>query len=76
MPPKSTSDLYRQDWALIIEALVIWAGDPTRLSEGRQERAYEIVETIAAEQGVPPSELIASLDTDWSGPTSDTESEL
>lgn len=65
-----------QDWALIIEALVMWAGEPSGIGDQRKQRAYELVEAIAAEQGVPPNELAASIDPDWSGPRSETPTDL
>lgn len=43
-----------QDWIIIIEALAQWAGPPEKLECERKERAYELIESIAAEHGLPP----------------------
>lgn len=66
MPP-TTVDFHRQDWALIVEALVTWAGNPTDLDEPREHRAYELTEVIAASHGLTPSDLVANINTDWNG---------
>jgi hypothetical protein len=57
-----------QDWLLVLEALVEFAGNPRTLSS-REERAYELIEEIAAEQGLAPSDCILQIDDDWQGPT-------
>lgn len=67
MPPATTADFHPQDWALIVETLVTWAGNPTDLGDPRKQRAYELVEMIAADQGLTPSELVANIDSDWQG---------
>lgn len=67
MPPATTAALHPQDWALITEALVSWAGNPTALETPRERRAYEIVEVIAGDQGCTPGELVATIDTEWDG---------
>lgn len=53
-PPK---DWHPQDWIIVIEALVTWAGLPED-SDERGERAFELIEGIAEEQGLPPEELV------------------
>lgn len=67
MPPATTAEFHPQDWALIVETLVTWAGNPADLNEPRKQRAYELVETIAADQDLTPSELVANIDTTWHG---------
>lgn len=56
-PLERPSDFHPQDWIIIVEALAQWAGPPDKASE-RQERAYELIDGIAKEQGLPPAELI------------------
>lgn len=51
------SDFHSQDWIIVIEALAEWAGPPSSVG-GRRERAYELIDAIAAEQGIPASELL------------------
>lgn len=65
MSPRTIAMFHPQDWALIVEALVTWAGNPTELAEPRERRAYELVEVIAADQGRTPSDLVANIDPDW-----------
>lgn len=48
---------HAQDWILVVEALAQWAGPPGEVNE-RGERAYELIEGIAEEQGITASELI------------------
>lgn len=57
-----------QDWALIVEALVDWAGNPTQLETPRERRAWLLIEIIAADLGCTPTELIELIDDQWSGP--------
>lgn len=54
-------DFHPQDWIIIIEALAQGAGPPDSLAGGRRERAYELIEAIAAEQGLPPGELLKQV---------------
>lgn len=56
-------DLHPQDWIIVIEALAHWAGPPDDLTP-RQERAYELIEEIAAEQGLPAHELVLQSESD------------
>lgn len=63
-------DLHPQDWLLVAEALVFYAGDPREFETGREERAYELAELIAAEQGLEPHDLARQIDNEWSGPPS------
>lgn len=58
MLPRMTADLQPQEWALVAEALVSWAGNPNEIDDPREQRAYEIVEEIAAQLGCWPSELV------------------
>lgn len=53
-----TADFHPQDWIIIVEALAQWAGPPEGMAGPREERAYELIEAIAAEQGLHPTELI------------------
>lgn len=57
-----TNDFHSQDWIIIIDALAMWAGPPDELKDGRNERAYELIEAIAAEQGLHPAELLLQVD--------------
>ena len=56
-PQERPSDFHPQDWILIVEALAHWAGPPDE-AIGRGERAYELIEAIAAVEGLPPSEFV------------------
>jgi hypothetical protein len=58
-----TVDFHPQDWIIIVEALAQWAGPFTSQSNRREERAYEIIEAIAREQRLPPSELLRQAET-------------
>ena len=51
-------DMHGQDWLLIVEALVSWAGNPREIDGPRQERAYELAEEIASEQGLAPGDAL------------------
>lgn len=55
-------DFHPQDWIIVVEALAQWAGRP-EMVRGRRERAYELIDSIAAEQGLPPSELLFQIDS-------------
>jgi len=61
-------ELHPQDWLLVAEALIAWAGNPREIYDPREERAYELAEAIAAEEGLAPSEALQQVDDDWSGP--------
>jgi|GEM_PF-6864787 len=56
-PYELPSDFHPQDWIIIVEALAHWAGPPDKV-DPRQERAYELIESISTEQGLPPPELL------------------
>lgn len=56
-----TSDWHPQDWIIVIEALAHWAGPPDKAGP-RGERAYELIEEIAEEQGLTASELVKQAD--------------
>jgi hypothetical protein len=58
--PRSTSEFDAQDWILIVEALVQYAGP--ELETAMDHRAWELVDGIAAEQGLPPAELVRQSD--------------
>lgn len=64
---ESIRDLHPQDWAIIIEGLVELAGNPERLASPREKRAWELIDVIATDQGMPASELIRQIDSDWPG---------
>lgn len=64
MPPAA---LHPQDWLLIAEALVEWAGNPNEIESPREERAWELVDMIAIDQALPANELIDQIDDDWGG---------
>lgn len=54
-------DWHPQDWCLVAYALGQFAGDPRNCTD-QEERAHELIEGIAAEQGTAPSELIRQLE--------------
>jgi hypothetical protein len=56
-----------QDRLIVVQALVHWAGNPNQLTSEREERAWELVEEIADDMGLPASELLRQVDDDWSG---------
>jgi hypothetical protein len=58
--PRSTSEFDAQDWILIVEALVQHAGPA--IETEMEQRAWELVTAIAAEQGLPPAELVRQAD--------------
>lgn len=72
-PSERPIDFHAQDWILIVEALAQWAGPSSDQSSRREERAYELIEAIAREQGLPPSELIFQLDTDYTSRKSEVK---
>lgn len=59
-PQERPSDIHPQDWIIVVEALAHWAGPPDEAT-GRRERAYELIEAIAAEQGLHPAELVRQI---------------
>lgn len=63
-PGERPTDFHPQDWILIVEALAQWAGPFTSESRCREERAYELIEAIAREQGLPSGELLLQIDVD------------
>lgn len=64
MPPVE----HPQDWTLVAEALAQFAGDPNQLETPREERAYELVEAIAAAYDMRPGEFVQQADSEWRGP--------
>lgn len=72
-PEGACCDLATQDWLIVFEALVSWAGPPADAARGttdtpRERRAWELVDTVAAEVGLSPEELPFQIDDDWTGP--------
>ena len=59
--PTLPHEWHPQDWCLVAYALGQFAGNPKECTE-QEERAFELIEGIAAEQGVAPSELIRQLE--------------
>jgi hypothetical protein len=59
------SDFHPQDWIIVIEALAQWAGAPDGAISERRERAYELIEAIAAEEGLPADELLRQATASW-----------
>jgi hypothetical protein len=63
-----------QDWLIVFEALVAWAGPPADEARGttqtpRERRAWELVDRIAADLDLPLEELPHQIDDDWDGST-------
>jgi hypothetical protein len=63
----STADFHPQDWLLIAEALASWASEFRHADVPEKERAWELIETIADEQGVEPDELASQAEIGWDG---------
>ena len=59
------SDFHPQDWIIVIEALAQWAGAPNDQISGRRERAYDLIDAIAAEEGLPANELLRQTVRTW-----------
>jgi len=59
--------MHPQDRLLIAEALVQFAGPSGDLAP-RERRAWELAETIVAEEGLPMDGFVQQIDSDWSGP--------
>lgn len=55
-----------KDWLIVLEALAQWAGDPANYSSPRQERAWELIDMIAMEHGLPPNRLVEQIDDEGS----------
>jgi len=53
---RTTSEFGSQDWILIVDALAQQAG--ADIETDREQHAWELIETIAREQGLPPGELV------------------
>lgn len=61
-----TKEWHPQDWLIVIEALVTWAGsDPP--CESREERAWVLAQAIAEEQGLDLVDYVFQIDSDYSG---------
>lgn len=54
-------DWHSQDWIIVVEALAAWGGPPAEAS-GRQARAWELIDGVAADQGLSPDELLRQLE--------------
>ena len=66
---ESPEEVAVQDLLLISEALVCWAGRPTEIyGNPRKQRAWTLVDEIAAELGLSHGELVRQIDPEWSGP--------
>ena len=59
--------MHPQDRLLVAEALVRFAGDPRDLN-AREERAWELAETITADEGLALTEFVFQIDDDWQEP--------
>lgn len=62
------ADFHPQDWLLIIEALSQWRLELRHFDCDRAERAAELADAIAIEQGLDPVQSIEQIDQQWSGP--------
>lgn len=56
-------DFIEEDWLLIAEALVNWAGPPESVDTKRGGRAYQLVEAIAFDQDMTLEELQTRLES-------------
>lgn len=70
----SYCDFETQDWLIVLEALVAWAGPPADAARGttdtpRERRAWDLVDRIAADVGLPSDDLLFQIDEDWTGPS-------
>lgn len=66
--PNRPADFHAQGWIIVVEALAQWADAPDDRISGRRERAYDLIDSIAAEQGLPPGELVGQTDRRWPPP--------
>lgn len=66
-------ELSRQDYAIIVEALARWAGNPRNPNSFREERAWELIELIGIQLGVPPSTLVDDIEPVWDTEGTDQE---
>lgn len=57
-------DFHPQDWALIAEALVRYTWDDD-ITGDREERAWQLMEAIAVDQSLSPTELIRQIESAW-----------
>lgn len=60
-----------QDWLIIFQSLIQWAGNPEYNDAPREVRAWELAELIARENGLAPSECHFQIDDSWSGSNRD-----
>ncbi len=58
-------DFHQQDWAIIVEALATFGGNPNQVETPRKERAWELIEIIAAEHRMRAAEMIRQIDHEW-----------
>lgn len=66
MTSQPPTDWHAQDWAIVVEALAQWAGTPQTATD-REERAWELIESISADQPISASELLLQIDDGWEG---------
>lgn len=59
--------MHYQNKLLITEALVAYGGD-ARALKPREQRAWELAETMLDSDGLSPDMLISDIDSEWSGP--------
>ncbi len=66
----STDDLYPQDWLLIIAGLDVIADDITFCGREppRAQRARQLADRLAAEQGLHRDAVHNQIDPTWNGP--------
>lgn len=58
------AEWHPQDWILVVEALC-WYAQADHVDEQRADLAHDLVDEIAAEQGVTGSDLLAQADHTW-----------
>lgn len=59
--PETTENEYLADIALMIEALTEYAGP--KIETPRDRRAWELIDELAAETGLPPAEVVQYMPT-------------
>lgn len=55
-------DFHPQDWILIVHALTDYSRNWEEIRPGRSQRADELIEAIASEQGMSSPELLLQID--------------
>ncbi|MCU4744235.1 hypothetical protein [Natronoglomus mannanivorans] len=61
------TDWHFQDWLIIVESIGQWTSPPTDTLTPREERAWELIDEIAAYHNSRPGEFIEQIDDDWHG---------